>query len=541
MWPDKNHRSPGNKMPRTSLFTLLFAAIMLPPAAGRAADLPDIVLVMTDDMGYSDLGCYGGEIETPNIDQLAAGGLRFTNFYSENMCWVSRAAMLTGVWHLTSFNRGGLHPRCVSIPEVLRESGYSTLMSGKWHLGDSQRKSSPTDRGFDSFYGIIDGASSFFAPASLMRDKQPIEVSDLPADYYITDAISDNAVEYIRKADRKKPLLLYVAYTAAHWPLHALPKDIERYKGRYSMGWDKLREKRYRRMKELGIISADTPLSPRHPNVPPWEKAEHKDWQERRMEVYAAQVTSMDAGIGRIVKALQQRGNFDNTLFLYMTDNGGCHVEYGTNRKGSYLPEKTRDGRKMKPGNIPGLMPGPEITYQSYGYGWANVSNTPYRLFKQFDHEGGIRTPLIAHWPRGIASRGGLTGQVAHLVDILPTLVEITGARLPASSGGSRRIAVNGRSLAAVFQGKKRQGHQSIFFSHNKGRAIREGKWKLVQVKRKKNWELYDLDKDPAELQDLAREEPEIAAGLKARWTAWAKQQANQESPVPAAPTRKGK
>ncbi|MCH2583081.1 MAG: sulfatase-like hydrolase/transferase, partial [Planctomycetes bacterium] len=376
--------------------------IALAQSPCRGESPPDIVLERTDDMGYSDLGCYGGEIETPHLDELASGGLRFTNFYSENMCWVSRAAMLTGVWHRTSFHQKGLHPRCVTIPEILRDGGYSTLMSGKWHLGWPRQKSSPTDRGFDSFYGIIDGASSFFAPASLLRDKIPLKVRDLPAAYYIPDAISDNAVEYIEKADRKKPLLLYVAYTAAHWPLHARPEDIARYKGKYAKGWDKLRKERHQRMKKLGIISASTPLSPRHPNVPPWQEAQDKDWQQRRMEVYAAQITSMDAGIGRIVKALERRGNFDNTLILYMTDNGGCHVEYGKNRKGPYLPAETRDGRKMQPGNIPGLMPGPEITYQSYGYGWANVSNTPYRLFKQFDHEGGIRTPLIAHWPRGI-------------------------------------------------------------------------------------------------------------------------------------------
>ncbi len=222
-------------MLRNRFSPLLLAALALLSAPCGAEIPPDIVLVMTDDMGYSDLGCYGGEIETPNIDRLAAGGLRFTNFYSENMCWVSRAAMLTGVWHLTSFHRKGLNPRCVSIPELLKTSGYSTLMSGKWHLGWPDQKSSPTDRGFDGFYGIIDGASSFFAPASLMRDRRPIKVGELPADYYITDAISDNAVRYIEKADRKKPLFLYVAYTAAHWPLHARPEDIARYEGRYAM------------------------------------------------------------------------------------------------------------------------------------------------------------------------------------------------------------------------------------------------------------------------------------------------------------------
>ena len=527
-------------MLRNRFSPLLLAALALLSAPCGAEIPPDIVLVMTDDMGYSDLGCYGGEIETPNIDRLAAGGLRFTNFYSENMCWVSRAAMLTGVWHLTSFHRKGLNPRCVSIPELLKTSGYSTLMSGKWHLGWPDQKSSPTDRGFDGFYGIIDGASSFFAPASLMRDRRPIKVGELPADYYITDAISDNAVRYIEKADRKKPLFLYVAYTAAHWPLHARPEDIARYKGRYAMGWDKLRKKRYQRMKELGIISADTPLSPRHPDVPAWEQAGHKAWQQRRMEVYAAQVTSMDAGIGRIVKALERRGKFDNTLILYMTDNGGCHVEYGKTRKGPYLPEETRDGRKMMPGNIPGLMPGPEITYQSYGYGWANVSNTPYRLFKQFDHEGGIRTPLIAHWPKGISSRGGLTGEVAHLVDILPTLVEITGARPASGSEKTGPIPVNGRSLAGVFKGGKRQGHEFIYFSHNRGRAIRHGKWKLVQEKKKKRWELYDLSRDPVELRDLTGKHPEIAGMLKARWTAWFDQQANKSSPVPGVPGKKG-
>ena len=500
----------------------LFATVFLAfspalPEASRAAS-PDVVVIMADDMGYSDLGCFGGEIRTPSLDRLAGCGLRFTNFYSENMCWVSRAALLTGVYHKTSMVNGALHPRCVTLAEALGQNGYQTYMSGKWHLAGKPYRICPVDRGFDEFYGILGGAASFFAPAFLTRNRTNVEAeaNDNP-DYYITDAISTEAERMIRGADANRPMFLYVAYTAAHWPLHAPDKDIKAYQGKYAMGWDELRRQRLTRMKTLGMIPESLPLSPRHSNVPAWKDEPHKAWQQRRMEVYAAQVTAMDRGIGRIIDALREAERFDNTLIFFTIDNGGCHVEYGPDRKGDYLPEKTRDGRPVRPGNLPAIMPGPEDTYQSYGYGWANASNTPYRLFKQFDHEGGIRTPMIAHWPEGIASKGRLVPTVSHLIDVMPTVLDIASAKLPPKAGIETPIERDGHSLAAIFAGQEIAGHETLFFHHAQGRALRHGDWKIV-AQAKKSWELYNLDRDPLELQNLADEIPQKVKELVAIW-----------------------
>ena len=306
--------------------------LLLFVACGSAlADRPNIVLIIADDMGYSDLGCYGGEIETPNLDALAEGGVRFTNFYVNNMCWPTRASLMTSLYPKTALPKngsadGGLHPEAVTLPEALGSDGYKTYMSGKWHLSNPNNldgPGAPQNRGFDRFYGTIHGAGSFFAPVSLSRDGQDAsqDYQDDP-DYYYTDAISDNAVEFLREHGSDDPFFLYVAYTAAHWPLHAKEEDIKPYHGRYSMGWDKLRDQRHARMKELGVVNPDWELSPRHPQIPSWDQAENKDWQERRMEVYAAQITVMDRGIGQIVDHLKQTDAFDNTIVIYMHDNG---------------------------------------------------------------------------------------------------------------------------------------------------------------------------------------------------------------------------
>lgn len=498
------------------------------PQAAQRPSKPNIIIIMADDMGYSDLGCFGGEIRTPNLDRLAGGGLRFTNFYSENMCWVSRAALLTGIYHRTSMVDSGLHPRCVTMPEALKQNGYQTRMSGKWHLAGKKNSTYPMDRGFQDFYGILGGAASFFAPHSLSRNRQNIEheANDDP-DYYFTDAISDEAVRMVNETKRDDPMFLYVAYTAAHWPLHAPEKDIAKYRGHFSEGWDALREKRLARMKKLGILSEGIQTSPRHPNVTAWNETPDRAWQERRMEVYAAQVTMMDRGIGRIIEALRKSGRLDNTLIFFTIDNGGCHVEYKPDRKGSYLPEKTRDGRPVQPGNLPEIMPGPEDTYQSYGHGWANLSNTPYRLFKQYDHEGGIRTPMIAHWPVGIKGKGRLVPSVNHLVDIMPTVLEVTDSKAPTTFNGEPTVSRDGESLAAAFKDDPYTGHETLFFHHNKGRALRHAGWKLVsrsdvgrKSKGEPQWELYNLNDDPLELNNLATANPKQLAKLITIWAA---------------------
>ena len=375
---------------------------------------PNIVVIMADDMGYSDLGCYGGEIPTPNLDRLAAGGLRFTRYYANNMCVPTRAALMTGVQSDLSVTDRGVSERCETLAESLNRAGYATYLSGKWHLAKDTGvyENLPLQRGFDRFFGTYLGAGSFFTPATLMRGNDNAEHEALDPDFYYTDAITDNAIDYLRESDAAgTPFFLYVAYTAAHWPLHARDEDIARHQGKYAIGWDELRrrpprtdERARRGRPRLGPLSAPS-------KVPAWEDEPHREWQQRRMEVYAAQVEVMDQGVGRILDELDRLGKTGDTIVCFQIDNGGCHVEYGPERKAPTCPEKTRDGRPVRPGNLPEIMPGPEDTYQSYGHGWANASNTPFRLFKQHDHEGGVLVPLIVRWP-GVVEPGTITDQL---------------------------------------------------------------------------------------------------------------------------------
>jgi len=496
---------------------LAAAAMTLPVTvrgAGAKGDRPDIVVIVADDMGYSDIGCYGGEIPTPNIDSIAAGGIRFTQYHSENMCAPTRASVLTGLYHIRGFGKD-----TVTVAEVLGRAGYNTCMSGKWHVagGGSQ---TPPKRGFKRFFGTLRGCGSFFAPKFLNRDGKNAEGEWKRKDFYYTDAISDNAARYIEETPKGVPLFLHVAYTAAHWPLHARAEDIARCKGRYSMGWDKLRDQRLARMKKLGVVPQDVKLSPRNPNVPAWSHAEHKPWQERRMEVYAAQIESMDRGIGRIVKALKSAGRLDNTVLMFTVDNGGCHVEFAPKRTGDWLNKTTRDGKPLKVGNLPDVMPGPEDTWQSYGYGWANASNTPFRMYKQFDHEGGILLPMIVQWPRVIKTGGALTHQVCHVIDIMPTALDLAGCEYPKTFNGAEILPLDGKSMAPIFHGKQRKGHDVLYWRYARGRAVRRGKWKLV-ARDRRPWELYDMQADPVELNDLASDKPETVKELSDLWQAW--------------------
>ncbi len=496
---------------------------------------PNIVLIISDDMGYSDLGCYGGEIETPQLDALAANGIRFTNFYVNNMCWPTRASLMTGLYPKSSLSdgsaTGGFHPDITTLPQALKTAGYATFMSGKWHLSDPKQPngpSAPHKRGFDRAYSTYWGTSDFFAPVDLYLngERRDHEWKNNP-DFYYTDAITDYALTFLKdhssdNTHKNNPFFLYVAYNAAHWPLHAKSEDIEYYKGKYAQGWDVLRKQRYQRMVELGIVNPSWQLSPRHPDVPAWEDETHKAWQERRMEVYAAQITSMDRNISRIVEYLRATGELDNTLFIYQQDNGGCHVEYPPERTGSWTRPFTTDGKHtpITPGNLPHIMPGPQSSWQSYGYGWANASNTPYRLFKQHDHEGGTRSPLIMSWPKGLKPelKGGLTDEVCHVIDLMPTLVDIVNA----SPVVQKPLPIEGRSFAAILEGKAESlsPHEALFWAHSKGKAVRVGDWKLVSENRKP-WELYNLADDPTELNNLVSEMPEKATLLEKRHTEW--------------------
>ncbi len=507
------------------------------------AKRPNIVLIMNDDMGFSDIGCYGGEVHTPNLDRLAASGLRLTQFYNTARCCPTRASILTGLhphqtgvghmmsdWDLDGY-RGDLNDRCVTIAEVLGDAGYATYMSGKWHVSrhsgpDDAKHSWPRQRGFGRYYGIIAGAANYFAPKTLTRENNPVE---LPAgDYYLTDAISDQAARYIaqhRASEPDTPFFAYVAYTAPHWPLHALSEDVERYRGRFDAGWDVLRQERLERMVDMGLIDPRWRLTDRDPTQLPWEEAADKEWQRRRMEVYAAQIDSMDQGIGRIVEALEQTGQLDNTLIIFLADNGGCAEElqprFGQNRQSSAIrQDQTRDGRPVSFGNLPELMPGGEETYQSYGIPWANVSNTPFRLYKHWVHEGGIATPLIVHWPDEVQARGELRHQPAQLPDIMATCIEVAGATYLDERNGKPILPLEGYSMAPIFEDKP-TSREALYWEHEGNCAIRMGQWKLVK-RYPGNWELYDMEADRTEMHDLAANEPDRVRELADMWQGWA-------------------
>ena len=491
-----------------------------PAGKGR----PDVVLIMADDMGHSDIGCYGGEIRTPNVDRLAAGGLRFTQFYNTARCCPTRATLMTGLYahqagvgHMVNDRgadgyRGDLNDRCVTIAEVLRGAGYGTYMSGKWHVtrftgAKGPKHNWPRQRGFDRYFGTITGAGSFWTPHTLTRENEPVEAPK--KGFYYTDAVSDHAAKFIaghHAARPAEPLFLYVAFTAPHWPLHAPKEDVDRYRGKYAIGWDAVRAARHKRMIEMGLVKASWPITPRDPAAAAWDKVpeERKRDMALRMAVYAAQVDRMDEGIGRIVEALRKAGRLDNTLVLFLSDNGGC-AEGGPwgfeRRKGGVLGE--------------------DSSFASYGLSWANASNTPFRRYKHWVHEGGIATPLVVHWPKGFAARGELRHQPGHLIDIMATCVAVSGATYPKQHKGKAIQPMEGRSLLPAFDDKPIE-REAIFWEHEGNRAVRIGKWKLVARGRTGPWELYDLDADRTELKDLAGKHPKRVEEMAAAWQKWA-------------------
>lgn len=540
---------------RIPLNQILVGVFALAVSATAAADVPrpNIIVIMSDDMGYSDIGCYGSEIETPVLDRLAEGGLRYTHFYNTGRCCPTRASLLSGVYaHQAGIGqmtgdggqpgyRGDLGRDVITIAELLKTAGYRTYMAGKWHVTkqlkpDGDKSNWPIQRGFDRFYGTIIGAGSLFDPWTLTRGEEAITPDNdeeyQPDQYYYTDAISDYAARYVKEHEQESkedPFFLYVSYTAAHWPMHALDRDIAKYRGKYDQGYEAIRKARYERMKELGVIE-DWELSPA-PQL--WKDFpdENRAWELRCMEVYAAMVDSMDQGIGRIVKSLEETGQFENTLIFYLQDNGGCAENRGRSpRKDAVagvkpmgkdelqtemVPFRSREGHPVLTG--PGVMPGPSETYIAYGKNWANVSNTPFREYKSRNHEGGISTPLIAHWPRGISARNELRHQPGHLIDIMATCVELSGASYPEEFKGQKIQPLEGRSMVTGFA-RDKDIERTLLFEHYGKAAIRKGKWKLVRQGYRKAWELYDIEKDRSELKDLVKEKPELAQELADLW-----------------------
>ena len=540
-------------MPRLlALFLIAFSF-----ATAAAADQPNIVIIMSDDMGFSDLGCYGGEIQTPNLDRLAAGGLRFTQFYNTARCCPTRAALLTGLYphqagvghmmedHDKPGYKGNLNESCRTIAQVLKPAGYRSYASGKWHVtrnlqADGDKHNWPLQRGFERFYGMISGGGSFYDPFTLCRDNTLIspyaDAEYQPKQYYFTDAITDHAVKFIGEHDRdhqQQPMFLYVTYTAAHWPMHALPEDIAKYKGKYDAGYDAIRQARFAKSVELGLVDKEPGLSP---PAGDWSKVKNREREIACMEVYAAMVDRMDQGIGKIVAELKRTSRFDNTLIFFLQDNGGCAEQQGRNatmnredgpRKekpslptiaaaalpNGLTPPQTRDGYPVRQG--PNVMPGPYDTYVAYGQGWANVSNTPFREYKHWVHEGGISTPLIAHWPKGITAKGELRKQPGHLIDLMATCVELSSAKYPAEA-----TPLVGLSLQPAFKNEPLK-REAIYWEHEGNRAVRVGDWKLV-AKHAQDWELYDIAHDRIEGQNLAAKHPEKVREFSELYTKWA-------------------
>ena len=484
----------------TRLTFALSCLLCVPVAA--AEERPNIILIMADDLGFADLGCYGSEIETPNLDALSAGGLRFTQFYNTAKCHSSRVSLLTGLYcdqaDSTKLTRGA------TIAEVLSEAGYFTAMVGKWHLSKQ-----PTDFGFQRYWGHLSGATNFFTGDNTFRlNGEEWEVPETlhGRPFYTTNAIVDFAIDFLAEATRKeKPFLLYTAFNAPHYPLQAPEEAVRKYDGRYDGGWDKLRAARHKRQLESGLLPAKWKLSPRPDHVPAWDSLseEERGWEADRMEVFAAMVDVLDQNIGRLVAFLKKRGIFDKTLILFCSDNGACPFE------------RTR-GRYLKPWD--------PKTHWTYDASWAHAGNTPFRLYKQNQHEGGISSPLVVHWPEGLQTDpGSITNQPGHLIDFMATFIELAGATYPERIADRQIDPLAGKSLLPIFRGETRQPHETLYFHFGTDRALRQGPWKLVSAKLGR-WELYDLDEDRTELHDLSQREPERVAAMAAEWFRMAEQ-----------------
>jgi arylsulfatase A-like enzyme len=522
---------------------LLSLACLSPSLLLAQSDKPNIMIIMTDDMGYSDIGCYGGEIETPNIDGLAQNGLRFTQFYTNARCCPTRASLMTGLYaHQVglTFNGNSLTTDNVTIAEALKQVGYNTGMTGKWHLSRTQARSSheeqldwlahqadygdfaplgsyPSNRGFDQHYGVIWGVVNFFDPFSLVHNEDPIPT--VPDDFYFTDYVTDKTIDLIDafSADKENPFFLYVAHAAPHWPLHALPEDIAKYDGVYDDGWDVLRDERYNRMIEMGLFDPD--ILPEAPNEShrTWADEPDKVKQADNMEVHAAMVDRVDQGIGRVIDKLKATGEYDNTIIFFFSDNGASY-------EGGYPPGFDRPGytRESEEIHVNTDNPGPETTWNYLGNGWAGALNAPFRYWKTEAFAGGICTPMVVHWPNGLQTQpGSLTNQVGHVIDILPTCLDLAGASYPSTYNGNEVQPMEGESLIDIINGGTRIQPEAFYFEHEGGRGLIAGTWKLVALDGGP-WQLYDLSTDLSETINLSADYPEKVDELKEMWNQWA-------------------
>ncbi len=505
---------------------------------------PNFLLILCDDMGFSDIGCYGSEIPTPNLDRLAGRGVRFSQMYNCARCCPTRASLMTGLYphqagvgHMVQNHnigpayQGYLRRDTVTMPELLRDAGYRTLMTGKWHAGGhwprvprgpwplgQEDHPLPVDRGFDEWFGLP-GGGSYFYPNPLFRNDRII---DVPDGFYTTDNYTDEMVGMIeRTVADGKPFFAHVCYNAPHWPLHAHEEDKERHRGKYRQGWDATRTARHEELKGLGILSDRWDISPRDENAPPWTEADQPDWEDARMATYAGMVDCVDQGIGRLMDALDRLGVADNTVVMFLSDNGGS-AEFlkEDGRKKTELPE-TLDGRPVKVGNVPGLEPGGDDTFMSYEVQWSNVSNSPFRLHKHWVHEGGISTPFILHWPAGLSDPGRIEHPPTHIIDIVATVLDLAGVEHPSQYQGRDVQPIEGESFTQLLRGEDWQRNQPIYWEHEGNRAVRVGRWKLVSQWEKRCWELYDMHEDRTELHDLAARNDGKVEQLADLYTDW--------------------
>jgi len=477
-------------------------------SAGAAAARPNIVLILADDLGYSDVGCFGGEIQTPHLDRLAARGIRFTQFYNSAKCEPTRASLISGQY----WQDAGLGiKKGLTMGEAMRESGYATFAVGKWHLDGN-----PVQRGFDRYFGHLSGASDYFkGNPSHHLDEVPLRPAN-DGRFYTTDANADYAITFITESHRahpQKPFFLYLAFNAPHSPLQAWPEDIRKYRGKYLDGWDRLRVQRYERQLALGVMKPEWALSPRPATIPPWDTltAEEKDFEDLRMAIYAAMVDRMDQAIGRVMAKLDELGQTENTVVIFLSDNGASPFDHGAKRSVDHLNAGT--------GNL------------NYGLGWASLSSTPFRHYKRNMFNGGSCTPFIVHWPAGLKHPGTFNDQPAHIIDLMATFVDLSGKAWPARFAGKDVAPLPGRTLRPFFSGDSRPPHPELYFQLFDHRAVIAGNLKLVSDWNRP-WQLFDLAADRTELHDLAPAQPESAARLEKLWTDWA---AKAKTPVRSA------
>jgi arylsulfatase A-like enzyme len=547
---------------------LLAACSSHPKGEQSPDDRPNIVIIMADDLGFSDLGCYGSEIKTPNLDLLASGGIRFTQFYNTSRCCPTRASLLTGLYpHQAGIGRmtmdegkpgyrGFLTENTITIAEVLRQAGYNTGMTGKWHVSQTNKLAPeeqlkwlahqetygpfsdtsqyPVARGFDKYYGNIWGVVDYFDPFSLVNGKE--QVVTVPDNYYHTDAISDTTVAYVEQFARdQKPFFLYVAHTAPHWPIQALPEDISKYENVYREGWEVIRENRYRKMLELGLFdSTKTALPSWMFPGKDWSANKDSVWDAHAMAVHAAMVDRMDQGIGRLINKLKELNELDNTLILFLSDNGASYEDPAGYGPGFDRAGSTRDGRSVAFPLVKSRenMPGPATVHAGIGPQWAHAINTPFRYYKSKIFEGGICTPMIAHWPNGIQQKNVITSEMGHVVDFMSTCTELAQVQYPEEFKGKRITAQQGHSLLPIFSKGERKDPEFIFWEHFGGKGLRQGKWKLVQLGSDAQWQLFDLEKDRTETKDLSKEHPDVVESMKAKWEEMAEN--TQVYPVPS-------